>query len=223
MKTQATLKYPLPENIIEHSIEISKKARWFHIGEVPQDGKEVIIVLHGYGQHPAYMLSGLRDLENEERTICAPEGLSRFYVRGFDGKVGASWMTRDDRAVEIIDHLAYLNKWWSSLEIDESISVTLIGFSQGVATAARWLGDGMKVDKVIFSSGTLPTEWTQNKPLLDKRINKIHIIRPKDDEFYPLDIHEKEVERLREFGFNVMSHKPNGTHKLNAAVINKIL
>ena len=223
MKMQPKLKYPMPDNIMEHSIEISKKARWFHIGEVPQEGKEVIIVLHGYGQHPAYMLSGLRRLEHKGRAICAPEGLSRFYVKGFDGKVGASWMTRDDRTSEINDHLAYLNKWWNSLNIDEAVSVTLIGFSQGVATAARWLGDGMKVDKVIFSSGTLPTEWTQNKPLLDKRINEIHIIRPQDDEFYPLDIHKKEVKLLRDLGFNVFSHKPNGTHQLSAAVINEIL
>jgi predicted esterase len=217
------LKYPLPENIVEHSIEISRKARWFHVGEVPQDGKEVIIVLHGYGQHPAYMLNGLRELEREGRSICAPEGLSRFYVEGFDGKIGASWMTRDDRENEMNDYLSYLNKWWSSLHIDEAVSVTLIGFSQGVATAARWLSDGMKVDKVIFSSGTLPVEWNQQKPRLDKRISEIHIVRPKEDEYYSLDVHEKEVEGLRKFGFNVMSHKPNGTHKLSSAVINEIL
>ena len=132
-------------------------------------------------------------------------------------------MTRDDRASEINDHLTYLNKWWSSLDIDESVSVTLIGFSQGVATAARWLDDGMKVDKVIFSSGTLPAEWNQLKPRLDKRISEIHIVRPKDDEYYSLDIHEKEVEGLRELGLNVISHKPNGTHKLSYSVINEIL
>ena len=217
------LKYPLPENVVEHSIEISRKARWFHLGEVPKEGKEVIIVLHGYGQHPAYMLKGLQKLEKEGRSICAPEGLSRFYVKGFDGKIGASWMTRDDRASEIIDHLTYLNKWWSSLDIDVSTSVTLIGFSQGVATAARWLDSGMKVDKVIFSSGTLPAEWNQQKPRLDKRISEIHIVRPKDDEYYSLDLHEKEVEGLRECGLKVTSHQPNGTHKLSSAVINEIL
>jgi predicted esterase len=169
------------------------------------------------------MLKGLQKLEKEGRSICAPEGLSRFYVKGFDGKIGASWMTRDDRANEIKDHLTYLNKWWESLDIDESASVTLIGFSQGVATAARWLSDGMKVDKVIFSSGTLPVEWNQQKPRLDKRISEIHIVRPKDDEYYSLEIHEKEVEGLRRLGCIVMSHKPNGTHKLTSAVINKIL
>ena len=169
------------------------------------------------------MLNGLRELEREGRSICAPEGLSRFYVKGFDGKIGASWMTRDDRASEIHDHLTYLNQWWSSLDIDESVSVTLIGFSQGVATAARWLDDGMTVNKVIFSSGTLPVEWKQQKPRLDKQISEIHIVRPKDDEYYSLDIHEKEVKYLRELGFNAMSHKPNGTHKLSSAVIEEIL
>jgi hypothetical protein len=92
-----------------------------------------------------------------------------------------------------------------------------------VATAARWLDDGMKVDKEIFSSGTLPAEWNQQTPRLDKRISEIHIVRPKDDEYYSLDIHKKEVGDLRELGLNVMSHKPNGTHKLSYSVINEIL
>ena len=81
----------------------------------------------------------------------------------------------------------------------------------------------MTVNKVIFSSGTLPVEWKQQKPRLDKQISEIHIVRPKDDEYYSLDIHEKEVKDLRELGFNVMSHKPNGTHKLSSAVIEEIL
>tara|TARA_B100000780_G_scaffold277547_1_gene248495 strand:- start:10845 stop:11531 length:687 start_codon:yes stop_codon:yes gene_type:complete len=217
------LKYPLPENISEHPIEITKKARWFHTGENPSEACEVIVVLHGYGQHPAYMLNGIRELEGGGRSICAPEGLSRFYVNGFDGKIGASWMTSDDRASEIHDHLSYLNKWWTSLNIEDSVSVTLIGFSQGVATAARWLNHGMKVDKVIFASGTLPTEWNQEEPNLDKRISEIHLIRPIDDEYGSLDVHEKEVDMLKQWGHNVTSHKPNGTHKLSAAVINKIL
>ena len=217
------LKYPLPNNIEEHAIEVTKKARWFHIGESPSDCKELIIVLHGYGQSPAYMLSGLHELAQDGRSICAPEGLSKFYVSGFHGRVGASWMTRDDRASEIADHLNYLNKWWNSLDICPSVSVTLIGFSQGVSTAARWLGNGMKVDKVVFYSGTLPPEWTQQKFSLDQQISEIHIVRPNDDALYPIDIHDKDVEGLRLLGYNVMSHKPEGTHKLSSVVIEGIV
>ena len=35
----------------------------------------------------------------------APEGLSRFYLEGFSGKVGATWMTREDRLNDIDNYL----------------------------------------------------------------------------------------------------------------------
>jgi hypothetical protein len=43
----------------------------------------------------------------------APEGLSRFYFEGgFHGpgsKVGATWMTREDRLAKIEDYVGYLD------------------------------------------------------------------------------------------------------------------
>ena len=141
-KLDPKLKYPLPENVSAHSIEIKRSARWFHIGESPKNSNEIIIVLHGYGQHPSYMLNSLESLKAPGRCVCAPEGLSKFYIRGTNGRVGASWMTSDDRKQEIKDHIAFLTFWFKSLEIPQSTPVTLIGFSQGVATAARWIAQG---------------------------------------------------------------------------------
>ena len=88
------------------------------------------------------MLDGLKPLSQEELCIAAPEGLSRFYIRGTDGRVGASWMTRDERLSDIEDHISYLNHWWSSLGVPSDAEIVVLGFSQGVATAARWLADG---------------------------------------------------------------------------------
>ena len=66
----------------------------------------------------------------------APEGLSRFYLDAGAGKVGASWMTKEDRAHEIEDYLSYLEQVRAA--IIPPVPLTILGFSQGVATAARW-------------------------------------------------------------------------------------
>ncbi|MEZ4763957.1 MAG: hypothetical protein R3C26_12480 [Calditrichia bacterium] len=35
--------------------------------------------------------------------------MSRFYLQSTNGRIGATWMTREDRENEIADYLAYLN------------------------------------------------------------------------------------------------------------------
>ncbi|HHZ94005.1 MAG TPA: hypothetical protein EYN28_01990 [Flavobacteriales bacterium] len=217
------LKYPLPENVESHSIEITRTARWFHIGVLPSECQEIVILLHGYGQHPSYMLSGLHSLEKAGRSICAPEGLSRFYVRGANGRVGASWMTRDDRQQEIKDHISYLNTWLQSLKLSKNRHITLVGFSQGVATAARWIASGVEIDKVVFLSGTLPPEWKLKKPQISERIDEIHIVRPLHDEFYSETEHHQALDTLKSQDVVVKSHEPEGTHKINAQILNRIL
>lgn len=217
------LKYPLPEGIECHTIKVTRTARWFNIGAAVSDCDEIVIILHGYGQHPSYMLSGIRDLEKPRRSICAPEGLSRFYVRGSNGRVGASWMTRDVRNQEINDHISYLNKWLQSLDIKRKTHITLVGFSQGVATAARWMASGIEIDRVIFLSGTLPPEWEVEKPKISSRINEIHIVRPSQDEFYSKTEHNKSLELLNYCGSMVKSHEPEGTHKINVDLLMQLL
>ena len=92
----------------------------------------------------------------------APEGLSRFYIdREQREKVGASWMTREDRLVEIDDHVAYLDALHAEMRgtLGRDVPVTALGFSQGVATVARWAAGGrVPVARVIFWGGTLPPE-----------------------------------------------------------------
>lgn len=225
LKTQLDpkLKYQLPENVEAHSIEIKRSARWFHIGEYPKNSSEIIIVLHGYGQHPSYMLNSLESLKAPGRCVCAPEGLSKFYIRGTNGRVGASWMTSDDRNQEIKDHIAFLTFWFKSLEIPQSTPVTLIGFSQGVATAARWIAQGAKMNTLIFSSGKLPPEWIDSPPNFSDRLKDIHIIRPLNDEYYTQDSFKLDLNALNQLDLNVYPHEPEGTHKLNSTLLGDIL
>lgn len=213
------LNYPLPENVERHTINVQQTARWFHIGAEPSKAEHVVIVLHGYGQHPAFMLGGLSELKTEGRSVCAPEALSRFYVRGTEGRVGASWMTRDDRLTDIADHLAYLNNWLASLEISPSARLTLVGFSQGVATAGRWLSQGLPANQVIFHSGTIPLEWHDDAApafSLHPGIENIIMFRGDTDTIYPEENHLNAATLLRKSGYKVETVSYNGGHKMLA-------
>ena len=209
------LKYPLPTDINRHTILVEQTARWFHIGSPPSESSKILIALHGYGQHPAYMLDGLKPLLKDDLCILAPEGLSRFYIKGTDGRVGASWMTRDERFTDINDHINYLNTWWTGLMVAEGAEVIVLGFSQGVATAARWLAAGFPASKVILHSGTVPPEWEDSHPEFHPRISKWISIRGKDDPIYSQNSHKAAATLFDLLSLNFETLLVEGSHKMN--------
>jgi predicted esterase len=149
--------------IIEHRISTTRRARYFTAGG-GQKLDEAWIVLHGLGQLASVFISYFKTIATPTRLIVAPEALSRHYVmsgdsgRTKDAKVGATWMTREDRDNEIADYVEYLDAIWRATAATAS-RVTVLGFSQGVATAARWiaLGNG-RADRFIAWAGQIPPE-----------------------------------------------------------------
>ncbi len=80
----------------EHHLIIPKTARYFQNGELNQSTSEVWIVCHGYGQLANFFLRKFDLLNSNTTCIIAPEGLHRYYLEGSAGRVGASWMTKED-------------------------------------------------------------------------------------------------------------------------------
>jgi predicted esterase len=118
---------------------------------------EAWILLHGYGQLASRFLRHFEPLAVPSRLLVAPEGLSRFYLETGTGKVGASWMTREDREHEIEDYLAYLEQVRRTLVPE--VPLTVLGFSQGVATAARWaVSTAPAPTRLVCWGGLVPEE-----------------------------------------------------------------
>jgi len=124
----------------EQTIETKKTARYYTLGALSEKTRTVWFVCHGYGQLANYFLRNFKSLENEKTFIISPEGFHRYYLNGFSGRVGASWMTKEDRLNDIADYVAYLDqlyhKVFSSVNRN-NLKVNLLGFSQGGATATR--------------------------------------------------------------------------------------
>jgi predicted esterase len=150
---------------MEHSISFSYHGRYFSLGDTT-DPKQVWFVLHGYGQLAAFFVQRFSVLKEHNIRVIAPEALSRFYqhetedrMRTGDMRVGASWMTREDRLTDIRNYIEFLNAVYQKEAPQKNVPVTVLGFSQGAATATRWVLDG-KVDfkRLILWAGILPPD-----------------------------------------------------------------
>lgn len=147
--------------MIEHSLTVPRSARYYTLGTPSGQTKHLWIVCHGYGQLARYFLRHFRVLDDGATMIVAPEALSRFYLDGFSGRVGANWMTKEDRLSEIEDQATYLDLLLQEQlrQLPEDVQVTVLGFSQGGATVCRWLATGqLPVHRLILWAASFPED-----------------------------------------------------------------
>src|SRR4029077_15895909 len=106
-------------NMDEHHITTRRTARYYTLGQAGPSTREVWFVCHGYGQLAGRFLEKLRVLDDGggRRLLVAPEGLSRFYLSEShaERRVGACWMTREDRLAEIDDYVQYLDAVYAAV------------------------------------------------------------------------------------------------------------
>ncbi|MFN3529711.1 MAG: alpha/beta hydrolase [Bacteroidia bacterium] len=147
-------------------LEVKRTANVYLLGEANGNITRLWLVLHGYAQHPAYWIKKFGPLAQTNQLVVAPEGLSKFYMQGNNGKVGASWMTKDERADEIKDYLNYLNQLITQLKEEfPQAKIVLLGFSQGGATAARLLSENPVVHALIIWSAVFPEDLLKPIPM----------------------------------------------------------
>lgn len=155
------------DGIREHHIPVSRTARYYTLGDPLGQPRELWYACHGYGQLAARFLRRFSALSDDTRLIVAPEALSRFYIERpgrthAHSPVGASWMTREERLSEIDDYIRFLDSLHAQLSQPLSsagTSTTVLGFSQGAATACRWVARGsVRADRLILWGGLLPPD-----------------------------------------------------------------
>jgi predicted esterase len=207
------------------SIAVKRSARLAMLGPDGAGPRELWYVLHGYGQLAAPFLEDFRAIDDGNRLLVAPEGLSRFYEGDTrtrlhkDAKVGASWMTREDRESEIADYVAYLDTVHASLVPRFGATpptVTVLGFSQGGATAARWVARGsVRAARLIVWGSQFPPELDLADPGAPlSRVESIFVVGTTDI-FATPKIVERELERLRAANLPFRFVSFNGGHRMD--------
>jgi len=179
----------------EHLFSTPRSARYFTLGS-PEGAAEFWFVCHGYGQLAARFLERFRPIEAKRRCIVAPEGLSRFYLSesATERRVGASWMTREDRLHEIDDYVRYLDALYTHIS-PGAARVTVLGFSQGTATACRWAALGSsRIDRLILWGGEVPPDLD----LTRLRVPSLTLVHGTRDQFFTPKVVAANEARLRE-------------------------
>ena len=179
--------------IEERHIAITRTARYYIIGKPGPETRDVWIVCHGYGLLASDFIREFECIADPSRVIVAPEALSRYYIstapefHGPDAKVGAIWMTREDREVEIADYVSYLDDLYDEIMGDighRNASVTVVGFSQGGATANRWLTRGSsRVDRLLMWGALLASDSDLNQAAAFFRDVELTIVVGTRDKF----------------------------------------
>lgn len=148
--------------MVEHHLSVQRTARYYTLGDTAAAPRSIWFVCHGYGQLAERFLRDFEPLDDGATLVIAPEALSRTYIRGSHGLVGASWMTREDRENEIADYVRYLDALLErTLAIDGAAdaALTVFGFSQGTATAARWVALGaVRPQRLLLWGSLLPPD-----------------------------------------------------------------
>ncbi|MDB5241818.1 MAG: phospholipase [Spirosoma sp.] len=143
--------------MIEHHLTVQRTARYYTIGKLTENTTHIWFCLHGFGQLASYFSRKFTGLDDGKTLVVIPEGLSRLYLNGQYERVGASWITREDKQYEINDFVGYLNTLYDTILNGRKAAdfhITILGFSQGAATACRWLNAGsINVNRLILWAG----------------------------------------------------------------------
>jgi predicted esterase len=217
----------------ERHLKVPRSARYAIMGSLEAQLSEVWIVCHGHGQLARRFLSRFLPLERPDRLFIAPEALSRYYLTSPQGgphppdtPVGASWMTTEDREAEIQDYVGYLDLLYDeifSLVDRATVELWVLGFSQGTATAARWVARGkVDPDRVVLYAGLMPSELDMERAARLAKRSPLTIVLGTNDEFAKPELIATQEARLRELRVPHTTIRFEGGHEILPEVLMRL-
>ena len=204
-------------------IEIPITSRYFTHGTLASSVKHIWIVCHGYGQLAQYFIKKFEGLNPEEHYVIAPEGMNRFYLEGFSGRVGATWMTKEDRETDILNYCKQLNAILNSIPKAhlEKCSLNLFGFSQGTATISRWMEqEQVKCTNLLLWAGKLAHEI--DLKAFNSLFKKGYYFIGNEDQFSSVERVKQYVDSMRDQDVEYSLFPYDGQHAVDSQLLEKI-
>jgi len=189
---------------------------------ITSNAKNIWICFHGLGYLSKFFKKYFKGLDPEENAVIIPQAPSKYYLGDQFKHVGASWLTRIDTDQEMQNNLNYIDGVLANENIAGDSRIILMGFSQGVSIATRYLKHyAQPVKALIMHSGSVPAELDQKDGELFRRMSKrcIHIAGTQD-EYLTADLIEREENKLELlFGKECELHRPDIEHIVDAQLL----
>ncbi|WP_439881688.1 alpha/beta hydrolase [Pontibacter sp. MBLB2868] len=209
----------------EHKLIVPRTARYYTIGSPSARVKDLWVVCHGYGQLARYFLRHFQGLDNGQTLVVAPEALSRFYLDGFSGRVGATWMTKEDRLSEIEDQAGYLNQLLQEhlKSLPKDVRVTILGFSQGGATVSRWIAtEKPPVHRLILWAASFPEDINFTTSQAAFAEIPVALVYGTQDEFITSEALERKKQLMQQLGIEPAVYTFDGGHTIHSETLQKV-
>lgn len=208
----------------EHHFIVPRTARFHTLGEA-NNAREIWFVLHGYGQLARYFLRHFSGLERD-RLIVAPEAPARFYLDPDHSRVGASWMTREDREHEILDQAVHADVLVEHMRglCGRELPLAILGFSQGVATTCRWSIRGSnRFERVVLWGGSMPPAPELEGMRQAWAGTTVDVVHGTQDTIVPREQADRTAAQLRDAGVRHTLHQYDGGHALDPYLLRQLI
>jgi predicted esterase len=185
--------------------------------------KNVWFVCHGMGYLSRYFLRYFKQLNPKENFIIAPQAPSKFYIQP-KMHVGANWLTRNDTGAGMDNILNYFDAVLEAEHIPEYINFIVLGYSQGVSVAMRYLAKRqLQCHELVLHSGGIPKELVPKDFEYLSQETKVKLIYGTDDEYLDEARIKKEHETATALFGSRLSVLPfDGKHVVNVDFINDL-
>lgn len=193
------------------------------LNSITPDTQNIWIACHGIGYLSKYFITYFEGLDPKENYIIAPQAPSKYYQTKAYKYVGASWLTKESKALEIENVLNYLDE---ILKVENLVSdprIILFGFSQGVSIVTRWMAKRkINCKHLVIHSGSIPVEFDKGSfdylPQL-----QTSIIYGTEDEY----LSEEKIKSQLELAHSIFPNPPQrltfeGKHVMHKKSIQKI-
>ncbi|WP_048921232.1 alpha/beta hydrolase [Rufibacter radiotolerans] len=207
-----------------HTLQVPRTAHLHQLGSLSAETKHLWVVCHGYGQLARYFIRHFEGVADAQTVVIAPEALSRFYLNGFSGRVGATWMTKEERLSEIEDYIAYLNMVrQTAMAKAPEATLHVLGFSQGAATVCRWLAQAnWPVAELILWAGVFPEDMelaTVEHTLAHTKLTYVYGLQ---DKMVTPERLQEQLAKIAKAGLQPNLITFQGIHELNAQVLRQL-
>ncbi|MEM9896763.1 MAG: alpha/beta hydrolase [Bacteroidota bacterium] len=202
-------------------IRFPLKTPYYTLNKLTDQTERVWLAFHGYGQLAQFFIKKFEGLDAKKNFIIAPQGISKYYLKGVNGRVGASWMTKEDRLTEIENQFAYIDAVLNDVGDISKKQLIYFGFSQGTATMGRYAAHSQRpFTKMIIWAGTFPPDTKKQNWRFLKGTEQILYYTSKEDIYFREEMitQQREV-LLASVGVDPLHHWYDGGHRVIADIV----
>lgn len=210
----------------ENTVTYSNTTSYTTLNTLSDTTENVWIVMHGLGYLSRYFIRHFDGLPADKNYIIAPQAPSKYYLNATYTRVGASWLTKENRQQETQNLIAYLDAVLAAEKLPENCNLIVLGFSQGVSIASRWVAQRkIKCDQLVLYAGGIPDELQPSDfDFLLKNGTKVTAIVGDKDEYVSDERRKTESEKIgRLFGGKSEEILFEGGHEVKSDLIKNLV